>query len=269
MEFCTTVERFVSSVEENEPSKKRRRVPGPVPYYEQFPVEQFVKTLLESTMSGADRVRATSMYITTMTSSEMGSRVREMILNYVRTYGLPVPSRLISDRAVRRMGLPPKTSRLAARFYKEIVPFKTAPRNNDYHMHSPHLHFASSMIKQYTELCAYFPDDFLMLSCDNKNKIVIGTAANANPTCPRGMFMVDQQPMLPDHTFPTRGNAKINPMGYMLVHNATVKRTRHSSIDRHCSVRRSVNFFLPRFATFYVKYYFTTCIYVHTVADPG
>lgn len=62
--------------------------------------------------------------------------------------------------------------------------------------------FSASLVKCVSEMCAYWPDDWLMVSCDNKNKIVIGAPANGASRRVPGVYMSEDRPILPDHTFP-------------------------------------------------------------------
>lgn len=86
----------------------------------------------------------------------------------------------------------------------------------------------------FAELCSYFDDDCVLLSCDNKNKVRFGAPANPNQTKPRGVYLETQRPSMPDHSFPTR-DAHIVPMGYMKV--AEHKRIRHDSLREKSGFR--------------------------------
>lgn len=75
-----------------------------------------------------------------------------------------------------------------------------------------------------------------MLSVDNKNKIILGDPAIQASRRPEGMFLANNMPQMPDHSFPEE-DGKINPSGYMVVscHRESANpdrlfRTRHTSL---------------------------------------
>lgn len=198
---------------------------------EKYPITEFVREyIMDKNPTAAHRNRASYSCYTSRTVKCITKYVRGRIIAYCRELGLPDPTEkdFPSETTIRRQGVAPNPRYRAACLYSGKIKFRSAPRSNDLTRFHPDFHYSASAVKMFLELSAVFKDDITFLSCDNKNKLILGAPANSNPAKPSGMYMTNNQPSLPDHSFPAR-DAKIVPMGYMQVWNAT--RTRHLSFD--------------------------------------
>lgn len=200
-------------------------------YDEQYPLSSFVEEYITQCHPGAaDEKRHNSTCFTTCSIPDIKKYVWGRIRDHCRTLGLPPPKHLPTESTVRRQGVAPNSRVRAAEFYAAKVNFRTAPRRCDLTRFNPDFHYSASDVKTLLELSSLCCDEVLFMSCDNKNKIRLGAPANCNRTRPRGMYMLDNQPSLPDHSFPAKG-AFVVPMGYMeIVHCRG--RVRHESLDR-------------------------------------
>lgn len=205
------------------PAKKRSgRRRGRPRWDERYPnLTHYVEMcVMDRNHAEAHRGRAQTIAYTPKTVKEITEFVHSNIRAECISRGEPVPGpkNLPGKKTIRRQGDPKNPNNRAACYYTGKVSFRGAPRCNDKTRFHPDFHYSASDVKTLLELAALYDDEVVFLSCDNKNKIRLGAAANSNPTKPRGMFMRNQQPSLPDHSFPAK-DAKIVPMGYMVVNN--------------------------------------------------
>lgn len=196
----------------------RKKKMGRPAYRDIYPLSAMVQQILSCHSGGADRGRSETTNYTTLTLKELTRRTRDTLRQYCLDFGLPLPKKFPSTKTVRRLGKAPNPRYRTAYLYKNVVPFRTAPRNNDDTPYHEDFHFTAATVKMFNELACYFEADCVFYSCDNKNKVRFGARANVNTTRPRGMFLEWQKPSMPDHSFPTK-NAHIVPMGYMHVHD--------------------------------------------------
>lgn len=221
----------------SEPKKKVTRR-GRVPLHKQYPMKEFADKFLSGSHGGADRSRATVSYEMSTTMTAMKRFVDAGIRQYCRTVGVALPKSMPSILTLRRLGLPPDKKNKSSSYYKGLIPFKRAPRNVNLSKQHPDFHYTAANVLAYSELAAQFRDEILMLSVDNKNKIILGAPAIHASRRPVGMFHADHMPQMPDHDFP-EDNGKIVPHGYMVVsgHRESkcsdpLFRARHLSLER-------------------------------------
>lgn len=217
----------------NQPRKVCRRVNRPrkigrVPFRDLYPIVALTRQCLNSRPAGARRNRAETTNYTTLTLTELHRMVITALRRYCFDFGVQLPKKLPGKKTIRRLGKPPNPRYRSAKDYKSLVPFSTARRRNDRTKWHQDFHFTAATVKLFAELACYFSDDCVLMSCDNKNKVRFGAPVNTNPSRPRGFYLEDAMPSLPDHTFPTR-DAKLVPMGYMTV--ASNPRERRPSLD--------------------------------------
>lgn len=190
---------------------------------------------MNSCHGGADRSRATVSYEMSTTMSAMKRFVDAGLRRYCKCMDLPLPKQMPSIYTLRRLGIAPDRKLKTAHHYKEIVPFKRAARNVDLTKDHPDFHYSAAIVMNHLELASHFRDEILMLSVDNKNKIILGAPAIMASRRPVGMFMSDSMPQMPDHNFPEE-DGKITPQGYMIISchrerkNEPLFRARHSSL---------------------------------------
>lgn len=206
---------------------KRKR--GRPSYRDLYPLVPIVQRILNFHPSGANRQRSETTNYSTITMKELWRLTCLNIKQYCIDFGLPVPSqdKLPCELVIRRLGKASHANYKAASYYKNIVPFRTAPRNNNLTKWHQDFHLTAATVNLFSEMSTFFDDDIVFMSCDNKNKMRFGAPANANITRPRGMYLENDMPSLPDHSFPTK-DAKIVPMGYMRVLD---RRIRHESCN--------------------------------------
>lgn len=200
-------------------------------YDKMFPITSYVEEYInQCNPVAADEKRRKMTCFTTCTAGDITKYVRGRIKDHCRTLGLPEPKSFPTKATIRRQGVAPNIRAKAAEFYTGKVNFRTAPRRCDTTLFNPDFHYSASDVKTLLELSSLCSTEVLFLSCDNKNKLRIGAPANSNRTRPRGMYMMNNQPSRPDHSFPAKG-AYIVPMGYMeIVHGRGT--ARHTSIGR-------------------------------------
>lgn len=193
-------------------------------YHDIYPaLGAIVEQILNFHPSGANRARSEVTNYSTITVTELHRLACDNLRQYCKDFGLPPPVKLPGELVIRRLGKAPNPRFKAAKNYKNVVPFRTAPRDNNMTKWHEDFHLTAATVNFFSEMARYFDRDCLFLSCDNKNKIRFGAPVNTNMTRPRGQYLEDQQPSMPDHTFPTRG-AHIVPYGYMNVVNGRIRR---------------------------------------------
>ena len=85
-------------------------------------------------------------------------------------------------------------------------------------MHSYHKagHYCFAQVGYVSEFCAMFSDECQQVSCDDMNKLNVGTLAVSRYHQLSRFFPVGDATNYPNHHFPYR-NSKIIPSGYMLL----------------------------------------------------
>lgn len=183
---------------------------------EKYPLKELIHQFLNSSHGGADRLRATNVYEMSTTMKSMKQFVDAGVRNFCRTNGIELPRHLPSALTLRRQGLPPDKKNKSSVYYKSEIPFKRAPRNVDLSREHPDFHYSAANVLVHLELSSHFRDEILMMSVDNKNKIILGAPAVHASRRPEGMFLATNMPQMPDHDFPEE-DGKITPFGYMTV----------------------------------------------------
>lgn len=155
---------------------------------------------------------------------------------FCHSTGTPLPKQLPSIYTLRRLGIAPDRKMKTAHHYKEVLPFKRAARNVNLSKDHPDFHYTAAIVRLHHEFASHFRDEVLMMSVDNKNKVILGAPAVMASRRPIGMFMNDALPQMPDHDFPEE-DGRIVPQGYMLISCERERemeplfRTRHASLD--------------------------------------
>lgn len=172
-------------------------------------------------------------------SSTMGAMKRFVdagLKAYCLASGKKLPKDMPSTYTLRRLGIPPDRKLATAKHYKCVLPFKRAARNVDLSKEHPDFHYSASIVLNMLEFATIFRDEVLMMSVDNKNKVILGAPAVQASRRPYGMFRTDAPPKMPDHSFPEK-DGKIVPQGYMPIschREAKFEkpfRMRHASMD--------------------------------------
>lgn len=198
----------------------RKRRQGRPSYKDIYPIAAIVEQILKCNPAGADRGRRETTNYTTLSLKELTRLANDRLRQYCIDFNMPFPKKFPSTKTIRRLGKAPNPRFRTAKNYKNVVPFRTAARNNDATAWHEDFHYTAATVKLFSEMAYYFDGDCAFLSCDNKNKVRFGAPANPNVTRPRGMYLENQRPSMPDHSFPTR-DAHIVPYGYMTVSGNT------------------------------------------------
>lgn len=221
--------------------KKKAKKRGRIPLRDKYPLQELAEKFLNSCHGGADRSRATVNYEMSSTMASMKRFVDAGLRSYFAATGQPVPLNLPSKLTIRRLGIPPDRKLATADHYKGIIPFKRAPRNVDLTKEHPDFHYSASNVINMLEFASYFRDEVLMVSADNKNKIILGAPAVQSSRRPQGMFRTHQMPQMPDHSFP-ESDGSVVPQGYMMISSHRESEFEHPFRIRH----ESLNYDKPR-----------------------
>ena len=89
-------------------------------------------------------------------------------------------------------------------------------KDNSNHGQHADSQFCHTQVAYMREFAEQFADEVAVMSCDNKNKINIGTLAVSRYHQIRRIFSLSDKPQYADHDFPF-AKAKIVPSGYMLL----------------------------------------------------
>lgn len=208
---------------------------GRPPLRDKYPLVELVEKFMSSSHGGADKSRATDTYNMSTTMKSMKSFVDDGLRAYCRNANIPLPKQMPSIFTLRRLGLPPDRRSKASAYYKGLLPFKRAARNVNLTKEHPDFHYTAAHVLNMAEFATNFRDEVLMLSVDNKNKIILGAPAVQASRRAEGMYLTNFLPEMPDHNFP-EDDGKMVPMGYMVMAclreklHAILFRTRHESL---------------------------------------
>lgn len=85
---------------------------------------------------------------------------------------------------------PPRKGTIAAKKYKSIIHARPFRIENDSHKMSSKSHYCFAQVKIMEELFACYPEEGLLMDCDNMNKIKMnGTTAVSRYHQPKSFFM--------------------------------------------------------------------------------
>eukprot|EP00117_Sycon_ciliatum_P043397 scpid28652/ scgid31427/ len=166
--------------------------------------------------------------------SSMGVSLHEIRSHLLKTIpGLKEAG--ISVETVHRLMLPPRKGTTRANQFKALVSARVPRKRNDavLHEHADH-HYCTSLVAAVNEMFQHFGE--ARLSCDDKNKVNVGTPCVSRYHQLQSFFMVGSSPNLPDHDFPY-ANSKIIPSGYLVMQT---KASQYSARHRHSKRSRSV-----------------------------
>ncbi|VDI57154.1 Hypothetical predicted protein [Mytilus galloprovincialis] len=123
----------------------------------------------------------------------------------------------IHKTTVHHMLAPPdKRLKSSSTVYKQEIDAKLCSKQNNIRKEDANSHFYSTRVKYSMEFASKYSNDCVLLSCDNKNKIHIGTLAVSRYHQLRRFYPSGDRPDFPDHDFPFPGYL-ITPCGYMLL----------------------------------------------------
>ena len=198
---------------------------GRIPLHVQFPeiVERTLDFVTQHSFSAQERRR-------TDTSNVSGvslQAVRDHLLETVP--GLK--DKGISKSTVHYLFQARRKGTIHAKRFKGLVNARVPMKRNDIRKTHQDAHFCNSQVNYVMEFATKFPNDVHCLSCDDKNKLLVGesTPAVSRHMNIKAFFMEENAPVYFDHDFPLQ-NSKLIPSGYMfLEHNQTHDQTRPRS----------------------------------------
>jgi len=140
---------------------------------------------------------------------------------------LPILQQLkvkISLSTIHRQMLPPNRRNKASKYYQSLVRAKIPAKKNNLRLHDDDAHYYFARMKLLRNFNAHFSDNCVEISCDNKNKVHVGTLATNRLISVKKFFAEGDAPAYNDHDFPL--GYKITPMGYMLLNPDSAKPTK-------------------------------------------
>ncbi len=123
----------------------------------------------------------------------------------------------ISPSTVRRLMVAPNKTFKVAKYYHGLIEAKRPANENSARETDPDFHAYSCRVRLICEFGAFFAEDVLMLSVDNKNKIMAGETAVDRRTRHKRVCPQDDTPNTRDHNFSFGAHNKFTPMGYMVL----------------------------------------------------
>lgn len=140
----------------------------------------------------------------------------------------------VSKHTIHRALLAPHLRWRTARLYKGYVNARVPPKSNcKTTKEHKDFRYTCVQVNLVNEFAACYSEEVLALSCDDKNKINIGTPAVSRYCKYQSFFDTQNLPDLPDHDFPLR-NSKLTPSGYLvLTQSHKDRRSRSASPPVH------------------------------------
>ena len=122
-----------------------------------------------------------------------------------------------NKHTVHRIMTPPRKNTRAGRRYKSLVNAHIPPKNNggERHKHKD-FHYTCAQVALINELGSYCSPWTVQLSCDNKNKVDVGTLAVYRRLKINTFYLESDAPVYESHDFPYR-NSKLTPAGYQIL----------------------------------------------------
>ena len=120
----------------------------------------------------------------------------------------------ISRTTVHQLMLPPRLKAINAQRYHGVLSVRVPSKRNDEHGHHQDGHYCLAQVGYMLEFAQQFSDTTATFSCDNKNKINVGTLAVSRYHQIRSFFPVSDAAVYKDHDFPIP-KAKVIPSGYL------------------------------------------------------
>ena len=184
--------------------------PGRKPLHQQFPeIVTIVTDFVQQRGFAAESRRRTSV------GNAMGVTLAEKkahVLSKIPQLAKKGFSRMITHE----LFIAPRRNTRNALRYHGLVSAKVLGKDNSLHSEHVNAHYAFAQVKYVRECCAGFEDEYLCLSCDDMNKVHVGSLAVSRYHQLRHFFPVDDWPVYSDHDYPYR-NSKIIPSGYMVL----------------------------------------------------
>ncbi|KAJ8030165.1 hypothetical protein HOLleu_26495 [Holothuria leucospilota] len=148
-----------------------------------------------------------------VTSRSSGVSVQD-IADHVRNAVPALKETGVSKSTVRRWMKAPHEGRFASKRYEGLIDAKIPSKRNDFREENRDDHFHRAVVKYMREMCSHFQSECVVYSCDNMNKLKVGTLAVSRYHQLNRIYPSEDRPNYSDHDFPTPGYLII-PSGYM------------------------------------------------------
>ena len=147
----------------------------------------------------------------------------------------------ISRTAIHQLMVAPRQGVRNASRYTDLVQARVPGKDNSLHHSNEDSHFAFAQCNYAMEFGQHFSDACVTLSCDDMNKVHVGTLAVSRYHQLQHFFPMDDKPQYNDHDFPF-ADSKIIPSGYMALrhHERNSVKRRSRSLPPMSVPRRKV-----------------------------
>ena len=204
---------------------------GPKPMYQTIPEVVIVVTDFLQQHGFAAQSRRRSA-----TGNALGVSLAEIRSHLLKT----VPALRacgISRTTIHELFVAPRAGTRNAQRYHAVTQARVPGKDNSLRKVHADSHFAFAQVQYLMEFSATFPE-CCVISCDDMNKVNVGTLAVSRYHQINRFFPVNDAPQYPDHDFPYR-NSKIIPSGYMIItakdqHQSNHHRRARSTPPRRC-----------------------------------
>ena len=144
---------------------------------------------------------------------------------------------------VHRWMVAPNQQHKAAARYKGAINAKIPAKKNNKTTPNSDFQYSAAQVNLTQELMSLYEEECLIFSCDNKNKVPVGTLASDRRLKHTRFHSVDRAPDYNDHDFPFP-SSKLVPQGYA---NLVSRKSRSRSVESPRSAMDSErNLRLPR-----------------------
>ncbi|XP_065905841.1 uncharacterized protein [Dysidea avara] len=199
------------------------RQPGPIPLQTKFP--QLLTVMLDFIKLHGFAAHMRRRSATSTTCGVGLNDIREHVLKNVE--GLTK----ISRSKIYNLLKPAKESSIEASRHKDCLDVRVGVKCCDISKASTNAHEYFAMASVIRQMCAEFPDEAIIFSCDSKAKIHIGGQAVSRYHQIRTFFPNDDMPHYCDHDFPVPGYL-IEPDGFLLKSKGFDRKTTTDKIGR-------------------------------------
>ena len=147
----------------------------------------------------------------------------------------------ISRTAIHQLMVAPRQGVRNASRYTDLVQARVPGKDNSLHHSNEDSHFAFAQCNYAMEFGQHFSDTCETLSCDDMNKVHVGTLAVSRYHQLQHFFPMDDKPQYNDHDFPF-ADSKIIPSGCMALrhHERNSAKRRSRSLPPMSVPRRNV-----------------------------
>ena len=140
----------------------------------------------------------------------------------------------MSCSTIQQVLVAPRCNTRNAKGYHALIDTKVPCKDNSVHKSHQNCQYVFTQVNYEHECGAEFPDESICLSCDDMNKIHVGTLAVSCYDQIRSFLHVEDHPIYSDHKFQF-SNSKIIPSGYRVLEKPTTHSRTERRFCRFCS----------------------------------